>query len=237
MKLSYLLLTSLTLWGLTSTPSLGCDLAEPGSLEYSLRDDNRCEGIRSRIDVSGSLDLISLTSTASGSMGNRIQIRVPRRDRNFPIFEMRELDSGYELNSIPFSNQSNFYVYNLSAQPLQQIGINSVNDLRAIAYIGNQRVYLPTLLNAPANGYRFVFHSDRNVRFVRAGIRSSGQQYITWGSQGTRRGEKAFEWGDANNAPAGRYEFYYVAEIEQRNRPSESVSRSIAFWHDPSWLR
>lgn len=237
MKISHLLLTSLALWGLASLPSLGCDLAEPGSLEYSSQDDNRCEGIQDKINVSGSLDLISLTSTTGGSLGNSLQIRVPRRGQNLPDFKMQELDSRYLLNSIPFSRQSNFYVYSLSTQRLQRSGIDSVNVLRAIAFTGNQRVYLPTLLNTPANGYRFVFYSDRNVRFVRAGIRSSGQEPVTWGSQGTRRGQKAFEWGDARNAPAGHYEFYYVAEIEQRNRPPESIDRRIVFWHDPSWLR
>lgn len=236
-KSIYLLLASLTLWGLVALPSRGCDLAEPDSLTYSLQPNNSCEGIQDRIDVSGSLDLISLTSTTGGSLGNSLQIRVPRRDPNRPAFSMQELDSRYLLNNVPFSNQRDFYSYSLSTQRLRRSGIDSVNDLRAIAVTGSQRVYLPTLLNTPASGYRFVFYSVDNVRFVSAGIRSSGQGYATWGSQGTRRGEKAFEWGNANNAPAGRYEFYYVAEIEQRNRPPERISRSIAFWHDPSWLR
>lgn len=237
MKFIYLFLASFTMWGLVALPSHGCELAESDSLTYSLQPDGSCEGIRIRIDVSGSLDLISLTSTTGGRLGNSLRIRVPRRGSNRPVFSMQELNSRYLLDSISFSIQSDFYSHSLSTQRLKRSGIDSVNDLRAIAAIGSQRVYLPTLLNTPADGYRFVFYSVDNVRFVNAGIRSAGQQYVTWGSQGTRRGEKAFEWGNANNAPAGRYEFYYVAEIEQRNRPPERISRSIAFWHDPSWLR
>ena len=237
MKSIYLLLASLTLWVLVALPSRGCELAEPNSLTYSLQPDNRCEGVQDRINVSGSLDLISLTSTTGGSLGNSLQIRVPRRDPNIPAFSMQELDSRYLLNNVPFSNQNNFYFYSLPTQRLKRSGIDSVNDLRAIAVTGSQRVYLPTLLNTPASGYRFVFYSVDTVRFVNAGIRSPNRDYVTWGAQGSRSGEKAFEWGDANNAPAGRYEFYYVAEIEQRNRPPERISRSIALWHDPSWLR
>lgn len=237
MKSIYILLASLSLWGLLAIPSRGCELAEPNSMTYSLQSDNRCEGIQERIDVSGSLDLISLTSTVGGILDNNLQIRVPRRDSSRPSFSMQELESRYQLNSVPFSNQDNFYSYNLSTQRLQRSGIDSVNDLRAIAFTGSQRVYLPTLLNTPASGYRFVFYSVDNVRFISAGIRRSGQDYASWGTQGTRRGEKAFEWKSATNAPSGRYEFYYVAEIEQRNSPPERITRSISFWHDPSWLR
>ena len=239
MKFVYLLLASLSLWGLVALPSRGCELAEANSLTYSLQPDGRCEGIQDRINVSGSLDLISLTSTAGGSLGNSLQIRVPRRDPNRLNFSLQQPNSRYLLDRVPFSNQNNFYSYRLPIRLLRLIDVDSVNDLRAIAYTDGQRVYLPTLLDTPASSYRFVFNSNDSVRFVSAGIRqhSSKRDYVRWGPQGSRRGEKPFEWGGANNAPAGRYEFYYVAEIEQRNRPPEPISRSIAFWHDPSWLR
>jgi len=231
-----LLVLPALLWGM-NLPGQACEPAEPTSLEYALQDDNRCEGIQERIDISGSLDLISLTSTQGGNFGNSLRIRVPRRDSNQPFFYMQELDSRYRLNNIRFTAQGNFYTYNLSTRILQGSGINSVSDLRAIAVTGTQRVYLPTLLENPADRYRFVFYSVDTVRFVEAKIRSAGKDYASWGSQGARTGEKAFEWSNADDALAGRYEFYYVAEIEQGNRPPDRISRSITFWHDPTWLR
>jgi flagellar basal-body rod modification protein FlgD len=230
-------LASLAFWGLLGLPGLTCDLAEPGSLEYALQEDNRCEGIQERIDVSGSLDLISLTSTRGGSLGSSLRIRVPKQDSSQPFFYMQELDSRYRLDNILFTAQGDFYLYNLSTRILRDSGIDSVSDLRAIANIGTQRIYLPTLLGDAVDRYRFVFYSVDTVRFVEAKIRSSSKDYASWGSQGARSGEKAFEWSDADNAPAGRYEFYYVAEIEQGNRSPERISRTIAFWHDPAWLR
>lgn len=238
MKPARSLLVLLALLGGMSLPARACELAEPTSLEYALQDDNRCEGIQERIDVSGSLDLISLTSTQGGSFGNNLRIRVPRRNSTPPFFYMQNLDSRYRLDNIRFTAQGNFYTYSLSTRILQGSGIDSMSDLRAIAVTGTQRVYLPTILENPTDRYRFVFYSVDTVRFVEAKIRRAGKNYVSWVSQSARTGEeKPFEWSNADDAPAGRYEFYYIAEIEQGNRPPDRISRSIAFWHDPTWLR
>lgn len=236
MKVWQLGWVTLVVCGLIGTPTQACELADdPNSLEYSLREDNRCEGIQERFQVSGSLDLISLTSTRGGApRGTSIQVRVPRRDSSQPFFLMQEPESNYRLDNISFIDRGIFYLYNLSTRYLGQIGVDDLDDLRAIAATGTQRVYLPTLLGPPASSYQFVFYSVDRVQFLEAGIRDTT---ASWGRQEPRRGEKSFTWEEAQNAPAGRYEFYYVAEIEQRNRPPERISRSIAFWHDPSWLR
>ncbi|MFG6095044.1 hypothetical protein SPB21_07330 [Leptothoe sp. ISB3NOV94-8A] len=220
-----------------SSPGLACELLEPDSNEYSLQEDNSCEGIRKRISVSGSLDLVSITNTLGGELGRNLQIRVPRRYNNPPYFKLQELSSRYLLDNINFSTRGNFYIHERSTRRMNRNGVERIDDLRAIAVNGTQRTYLPTFLGRPANNYRFVFYSNDIVRFVEAGIRSSDKSYAAWGSQGAQEGQKAFEWSGIRNVPAGLYEFYYVAEIEQGNRAPERISRSIAFWHDPIWLR
>lgn len=234
-----LALTTLSLWGLAHlSPAVACDLVEPGSTDYGLQDDNRCEGVRDRVSVSGSLDLISLTSTQGGSLRGDLNIRVPYvADTGTPYFLMQEINSRYALDNLPFRVQGSFHTYRLATRILTRIGIDTIDDLRAIAVNGSQRVYLPTLLGPDDNQYRFVFYSVDTVRFLEAGIRRGDSVSVSWGSQGARRGEKDFEWTTAADAPAGRYEFYYEAEIEQGNRPAERISRRLPFEHDPRWLR
>mgnify|MGYP001793736429 CR=1 FL=1 len=227
-------LAAVGLWGCFGLSGLACELAESGSLDYALQEDNRCEGIQDRIQVSGSLDLISFTSTNGGSLGTTVRIRVPRRDRNQPFFRMQEPESRWLLERVPFTSQGDFYLYNLSTRILNGSDVDDLDDLRAIAVTGTQRVYLPTLLGSPARGYEFVFYSVDRVKFLKAEVRGTD---IAWGPQGARTGEKSFGWSNANQTPAGRYEFYYEAEIEQGNRAPELIRRSIAFWHNPDWLR
>ncbi|MEM9808007.1 MAG: hypothetical protein AAF959_22295 [Cyanobacteria bacterium P01_D01_bin.56] len=240
MKRLYFLLaaiTALLLINILIVPGQACELADPSSNEYALQSDNRCEGIRTNIEVSGSLDLASLTNSSSGALGNTLQIRVPRIDTTPPYFVMRTPQSRYQLDTVPFSTQGDFYTYSLPSRILKQSNVDNVDDLRAYAVTGSQRVHLPTILGRAGNKYRFVFYSVDNVRFLEAGIRQGNNTQVSWGRQTTRRGEKSFEWQGVRNVSAGRYTFYYTAEIEQRNRPPETISRRIIFEHDPTWLR
>ncbi|MEM9484294.1 MAG: hypothetical protein AAGA83_11445 [Cyanobacteria bacterium P01_F01_bin.116] len=240
MKRLYFLLAAITVAlviNMAIVPGQACELAEADSNEYALQSDNRCEGIRTNIEVSGSLDLVSLINTSGGALGNNLQIRVPRLDTTPPFFLMRTPQSRYQLDTIPFSARGDFYTYSLRTRILKQSNVDEVDDLRAYAVTGSQRVHLPTILGRAGNNYRFVFYSVDNVRFLEAGIRQGSSTKVNWGRQPTRRGEKSFEWQSVRNIPAGRYTFYYTAEIEQRNRPPERITRSIVFEHDPAWLR
>lgn len=240
MKRLYFLLAAITVTlviNMVTVPSQACELAEPSSNEYALQSDNRCEGIRTNIEVSGSLDLVSLTNSSGGTLGDNLQIRVPRLDPSRPYFVMRAPQSRYQLDAVPFAIQGDFYTYSLRTRILKQSNVDDVDDLRAYAVTGSQRVHLPTILGRASNNYRFVFYSVDNVRFIKAEIRQGNSTKKSWGRQTTRRGEKSFEWQGVQSVPAGRYTFYYTAEIEQRNRPPERITRSIVFEHDPAWLR
>lgn len=238
MHITRFLFTTFAILGLTALPSMACEPAdEPGSLEYSLREDNSCEGIRDRVNVSGSLELVSITSTNGGDIGRTLRIRVPRRGSSPPFFVLQKLRNRFMLNAIEFTVDGNFYTHNRSTSRMIESGVRSVDDLVAIAFTGIQRTYLPTFLGQPANNYLFVFYSVDSVQFLDAGIRKGNSNYASWGEQSAREGRKEFEWNNVKNAPAGLYEFYYIAEIEQGNRAPERISRRIAFWHDPNWLR
>lgn len=236
-KTSATLLGLLILWCSTTTLGRTCELSEADSIEYSLQEDNRCEGVQSQIEVSGSLDLVSFTSSTGGSLNGTLLIRIPRFYRRKPFFQMMENSSRYVLNNVPFLPQNTFYSYKLPTNRLKQNGIKRIEALHAIAVSGTQRVYLPTLLGNPTNSYRFVFYSVDHVRFVKAQILRGEDVYASWGAQGSRRGPKAFEWEGAKNAPAGRYEFFYIAEIEQGKHPPERIVRRISFEHNPKLLK
>lgn len=237
MKIGKLLLITLILLGATSLPGITCELQDPNSDEYSLREDNSCEGIQKRINVSGSLDLVSITSTTGGDLEQNLQIRVPRKSNSKPYFQLQELSSRYMLRNVSFSEKDDFYTHQRSTRQMLRSGIGNLDDLMAIAVIGMQRTYLPTILGQPANHYRFVFYSVDTVQFVEASIRKGDKTHASWGSQGARKGKKTFTWNNIRNAPAGLYEFHYVAEIEQYRRAPEKITRKVSFWHDPNWVR
>lgn len=239
-----LFLTGLVVFGLMSVSAQSlpaqatCSSGSQSSSEYIRRDDNRCEGIqRSRSNISRSIDLISLTSSSEGALGSTLEIKIPRVSSNQPNVEITEPNANYRLNNMSLVSSGQFYRFNLPATQLNRHGI-SLNSLRALARPqgGNQIVYLPVILNNPAPKYRFVFYSSRAVSFQRAGILKDGRPLVSWGTQGRRQGEKNFEWSPGASS-AGRYTFYYEANIHQSRGTPETVRRSIAFEHDPAWLR
>ncbi|MEM8805139.1 MAG: hypothetical protein AAGF01_03725 [Cyanobacteria bacterium P01_G01_bin.38] len=243
MKIRFFL-ASLVVFGLISlsAPSLPaqatCSSGNQSSSEYIRRDDNRCEGIQqSRNNISRSIDLISLTSSREGALGSTLEIKIPRVAGNQPNVEIIEPNANYQLNNMSLFSSGQFYRFDLSTTELNRHGI-SLNSLRALARPqgGNQIVYLPVILNNPAPKYRFVFYSSRAASFQRAEIRKDGRPLVSWGAQGRRQGEKNFEWTPGTSS-AGRYTFYYEANIHQSRGTPETVRRSIAFEHDPAWLR
>lgn len=237
---SKFLLTALCVLVLTCLPAhaTNCNDGRPSSNSYIRRDNNRCEGtMRREGNITGDIDLISLTSSHGGTLGSTLMIEIPKISSNQPTVKITEPDINYRLDDLSFASSGQFYRFELPTTVLQRLGITSLNPLRGLAKKGgNQRVYLPVIFNTPAPKYRFVFYSSRQSSFQKAEIRKDGRALISWGVQGRKQGEKIFEWAPGSS-PAGRYTFYFEANIYQRSGSPQTIERNIIFDHNPAWLR
>jgi hypothetical protein len=70
-----ILIASLFILGINSTPALGCSQGNPKSTAYIRRDNNRCEGIIPE-KVSGTFSLISFVIRNIPSGGNTLNMTV-----------------------------------------------------------------------------------------------------------------------------------------------------------------
>lgn len=234
-----LLLTSLLIFGLVILPAqASCPVGSQNSNDYIRRDNNRCEGRqRSRSNISGAITLRSLTSSNGGNLGSTLVMKIPKVAGNQPNIRVTASNvNGYRLDNLSLQNSGQFYRFNLPTAVINSLGI-SLDNLRGWAEKGgNQRVYLPVIFNTPASKYRFIFYSSRAASFQKAEIRKDSRALVSWGVQDRKQGEKSFEW-TPGSAPAGRYTFYFEANIYQRSGTPELIKRSIAFEHNPAWLR
>lgn len=230
----HIFFANLIVFSLTSLPIKACPAGQPGSIDYIRRENNRCEGIKKRTLISGSIELISLTASSDGSLSKDLSIQVPKVSSNQPHVLIRGIEKRYQLDKIKFIDRGEFYSFILPTTILKKASI-SLNNLRAISTTGSQVIYLPVILNNPRQKYRFVFFSTNKASFKEVEIRQGRKGIVKWRIQNSRRGEKIFEW-EPGSLPAGRYEFYYKVEIEQLNSPSRVLVRSLTFEHNPLWF-
>ncbi|MEH2319441.1 hypothetical protein [Nostoc sp.] len=145
---------------------------------------------------------------------------------------MQSLDDKYhyQLDDLLLSKNGSGFSFSWDTYVLREAKIPA-NKLRAVASynLGSQPVYVPVILGQTSGKYEFVFYSQDRVRFTNFEILSQGEQAIYSTSRpNSRSGETIFTW-DGRNAPAGRYELHYVANIDRRNEPSDRIERRIVF--------
>ncbi len=232
-----LLLVSLLSLSFSGLPAQACPTARnPNTLDYIRRDNNRCEGIRPRSVVSGGgMQLISLSTVPSETLGSNLTLRVPKGSGGLPTVLVRAIDQRYQLDQMTLSNGGQFYSFALPTTILRRASINPTH-LRATATSGDWVVYLPVILQNASSQYRLVFYSSSTYQFQRAEIRRNRQLVASWGEQNSRAGAISFDW-NPGSAPVGRYEFYYEADILPITGRRERISASIFFEHHPDWLR
>ncbi len=224
---------------LSSLNAQACVYDDQKLLDYIRRENNRCEGIKPRIDVSGSLRLVSLATRNIKDLDTNLTIKIPRINNNnnnlVPEVVVRAINSRYQLDRMALISQTDSHSFSWSTYVIQEANI-PINSLRATATAGSQTVYIPVIIGQPNRQYELAFVANRPTRFLTLEVRRNGQVVYQTNRPNYRRGEIIFTW-DGRNEVAGRYELYYKAELEQIGRPSEQLSRSIVFEHDPSWLR
>jgi len=238
-----IILASLLILSLSHLPAAAsCPEGNPRTTEYIRRKPpNRCEGIK-REPLSGNgLSLISIATRNLASFGKTLTVEIPKiiGGKN-PQVIVKSLDDNYhyQMDDLLLSNNGSRFSFSWDTYVLREAKIPA-NKLRAVASysLGSQPVYVPVILGQTSGKYEFVFYSEDRVRFTTFEILPQGKEAIHQTSRpNAKKGETIFNW-DGRNAPAGRYELRYVANIDRRDEPSDRIEREIVFEHNPNWLK
>lgn len=221
-----------------------CPQGNPKSTDYIRRQTpSRCEGIKPEPISGNSLKFISIATRNITSFGNNLTLQVPQlKGGNKPVVTIKSLGNNYlyQLDDLSFSQNRERFIFSWSTDVLKKLNIPA-SSLRAAAFynLDDQPVYIPVILGQTSGQYEFVFYSENRVRFTTFQIISKGKNKSSVyraSSPNPRDGEPIFTW-DGRKSPAGRYEIYYIAKIDQRNGPSERIERRITFEHNPNWLK
>lgn len=233
-----ILIVSLLIWNISSLEAQACPTRSRNPMDYIRRDGNRCEGIIRR-KLGGSLNFVSLAIRGINTLGDTLTLQIPNTtNSSSPNVLVRTTESPlYRLDELKLTRQDGFYSFSLPTRILKQIPIN-VDQLRVIARTppNSPLVYTPVIIGRSTTLYEIVFHTPDHARFNTLQISGNGQTFRLNSSNTFQSGDIVFSW-DGRRASAGRYELYYEADIEQRNKPPERVSRRLVFEHNPNWLR
>ncbi|AKG22553.1 hypothetical protein [Calothrix sp. 336/3] len=234
--------TSLFILNLSHLPAVACPQGNPRSTDYIRRQPpNRCEGIKVEPRSGNSLTLISIATRNLASYGKTLTLQVPRiGGSKKPQVRVKSLGDNYDyqLDDLSLSNNGSGFGFTWDTYVLRQSKIPS-KSLRALATysLGSQNVYVPVVLGQTSGKYEFVFYSQERVTFTSFKVLSAdGKEVYSTSRNTANSGESIFTW-DGRNAPAGRYQLYYIANIERKNQPSDRIERRVSFEHNPNWLK
>lgn len=228
---------SLLIFSLIPVAARACNPGDASSVAYMWRDNNRCEGIASRSEVSGSFDLISFATGSIANFGDTFTLKVPVTDDSKPTVTVEAPDQRYRLDNFSLNRDESQFTFNWSTYVLKRAKITPA-ELRATAVLDSEVVYIPVILGQPSGKYEFVFFSPTRTAFSTVEILRASDNKVVYSYPRTnaRAGEVNFSW-DGRNAPKGRYILRMVGEIEQRGTAPEKVTIRLPFEHDPNWLK
>lgn len=138
-----------------------CQKANPWSIAYILRDDNRCEGILDR-NISGDTlrDLISFATSKLTEYPDNLSIQVPGDNNQKPIISVQSFLKRYRLDELETEYLQSNHTFDLNTKKvLQHPRANvPIKSLRSLAFIidDSEPVYYPVILEEGSNQYEFV---------------------------------------------------------------------------------
>lgn len=238
-----IILASLLILSISHLPAVAsCPEGNPRTTDYIHRKlPNRCEGIKEEPLSGNTLSLISIATRNLASFDKTLTLQIPQiNGGKNPQVIVQSLDDKYhyQLDELLLSKNGSRFSFSWDTYVLRQAKIPA-NKLRAVASysLDSQPVYVPVILGQTSGKYEFVFYSQDRVRFTNFEILPQGKKAIYSTSQpNPKKDETIFTW-DGRNAPAGRYELHYVANIDRRDEPSDRIERRIVFEHNPNWLK
>lgn len=222
---------------LTPQPAAACPRNASNYLTYQYRrNPDRCEGIR-RQAIGASFDLVSFaTKGLDETFNDTLTLRIPDRGQIPTVYLRSYQDKQYQLDRFSPQRRNNEYRFNLATDILNR-AIISPQSLRAIAKLpGNQRIYVPVIVDRTSQEYEIVFYSPTRTLISSLEIRRNGAVIHRDRRPNPRTGEIRFTW-DARNQPADRYQLRVNFEQRSPNqRPDKGVYLALIH-HDPAWLR
>ncbi len=226
-------LTSLFLFSLIALPAQACPTGgNPQNIAYMRRDNNRCEGIKSR-DAAGGINLISIVTRGITSYPNFLSLQIPRLSNTNPEIKVQSLSKNYLLDQFSLRPRRNRFTFKFKSHVLKKANVPP-KSLRALAEVN--AVYLPVTIGRTSGKYEFVFYSSRRSKFSTFEILRNGKVVHSSPRKYARRGETIFTW-NGKQAPRGRYQIHVIAEQEIIGRPAEKFRRRYYFQHNPNWLK
>ncbi len=199
------------------------------SLVYSLRDNNRCEGIRARPATAQILKVVAFFSTSLNDYPETLTIRVPGVPSE-PQLAIESSVHNYLLDGLQLSKSGADYRFTLNPQAVLRPANVPINSLRGVAFVvqGGSKIHYPLILNEASGEYRFVIYRSRRTPLPTVEILNSSNR-VVW-SDPIRTPNDGFitrRWS-YDNVPAGRYILRVV--------DGTGVASTFTFEHNPAWL-
>ncbi|MDJ0730715.1 MAG: hypothetical protein QNJ33_12055 [Crocosphaera sp.] len=225
------LFISVSLLNITSLTANACPTGQPRDIRYIRRDNNRCEGIKDRRNISNNFELIAFSTSNLNNYPNTLKIRVPGTGKDKPFIIIQSYAKNYLLDEVEARYSSSGFIFALNTNAVLQRAKIPFNSLLPLAFIEQKsiRIYHPVILDKPSNGYKFVIYSRDRRTFPKVEIRQNGKVIPSnlKPKNLPNQGQIPFYW-QPQNTPAGMYQFYL--------EDGDGKSISFSFKHDPNWL-
>ncbi|MEL4898582.1 hypothetical protein P9B04_24545, partial [Crocosphaera sp. Alani8] len=104
---------SVYLLNMTGLTANACPTGRPTDISYIRRDNNRCEGIKDRRDVSNNFELIAFSTTNLTNYPDTLKIRVPGREGDKPIISIQSYTKNYRLDEVEARYSNSGFIFNL----------------------------------------------------------------------------------------------------------------------------
>jgi hypothetical protein len=204
-----------------------------------LRDENRCEGIKNKLNASGGMQIISLTTSAITAFDEELHLQIPKLSVVTTDVSVRSLAKRYQLDNIKFKSQADALTFSWSTYVLKKANIDP-KDLRVLAYFleDSQAVFVPVTIGKYSGEYKFVLYSNSPAEISTFQIirHSDGKRVYKSSKEISQGNEIIFIW-KPGIARKGRYKLNYVAEIQQIGKSPERYEKTILFEHNPAGLK
>lgn len=197
---------------------------------YQRRDNNRCEGIKTR-EISSKFDLIAYSTGQINNYPEILKIRIPKTSNQEPKITILSYVQNYLLDQLKLSQDQQYFLFNLKTKPILQKTNIPPKTLRATATLreNSRNVFYPVILNQATKTYNIVLYSSAKRSFPVVELRYQGNPFPSnlKPIKTPQDREIKLQW-NYQNAPKGLYELYLKDNNDQE--------RSFYLQHNPQWF-
>jgi len=234
-------LLTLLLYSHSSAQAQTCDVGNTKDTAYILREgDKRCEGMNAQ-PLNSSFSIKSFSIGRIATLSNFLKLQIPvNQPPQTPPKVIVLAPQNYQLDPLQLTSKKTGYEFQWSKYVIENAKIDP-QKLLATAFLNlGTRVYLPVILGQ-SNKYDIVLFSGRPATITEFKITQKNQEIYKTSLNSKFKDQIPLTWNGLSSkgktAPAGTYELSITAQQEQINAPPRSINMSIAFQHNPEWLK